>query len=112
LDASHRKTHGAEGRAGKTAGAERDPTTGNVVRDSATNKIKGRSREMGLGSCSTVSLAEARDRAAECRKLREQEIDPIEARETARRQRETFRREDPFPDDIRAQMRIRASYPE
>jgi hypothetical protein len=33
-----------------------------------------------------VSLAEARDRAAERRKLREQEIDPIEARETAKRQ--------------------------
>ena len=41
---------------------------------------------MGLGSSNTVSLAEARDRAAECRKLREQEIDPIEARETAKRQ--------------------------
>ena len=31
-------------------------------------------------------LAEARERAAECRKLRELEIDPIEARETAMRQ--------------------------
>jgi integrase len=66
--------------------AERDPVTGNIVRDPATNKARGRSREMGLGSCITVSLAEARDRALECRKLREQEIDPIEAREEARRQ--------------------------
>jgi integrase len=41
---------------------------------------------MGLGSTATVSLADARDCALECRKLREQEIDPIEARETARRQ--------------------------
>ena len=29
--------------------AERDPITGNVVRDPATKKVKGRSREMGLG---------------------------------------------------------------
>jgi Arm DNA-binding domain len=64
--------------------AERDPMTGDVVRDTATEKVRGRSREMGLGSSNTVSLAEARDRAAECRKLREQEIDPIEARETAK----------------------------
>ena len=64
----------------------RDPMTGNIVRNPATNKAKGRSREMGLGSCITVSAAEARDRALECRKLREREIDPIEAREEARRQ--------------------------
>ena len=66
--------------------ADRDPITGHVVRDTSTKKARGRSREMGLGSSNTVSLAEARDRAAECRKLREQEIDPIEARETAKRQ--------------------------
>ncbi len=66
--------------------AERDPATGDFVRDAATNKVKGRAREMGLGSCITVSLKEARDRALECRKLREQEIDPIAAREAARRQ--------------------------
>ena len=64
----------------------RDPATGELVRDPATNKVKGRIREMGLGSCITVSLAEARDRALECRKLRKNEIDPIEAREAARRQ--------------------------
>jgi integrase len=66
--------------------AERDPKTGAVVRDPTTNKIRGRGREMGLGSCITVSLAEARDRALECRKLREKDIDPIDAREAARRQ--------------------------
>ena len=59
--------------------------TGALVRDPVTDKVKGRSREMGLGSFATVSLAEARDRALECRKLREKEIDPIEAREAARR---------------------------
>jgi hypothetical protein len=66
--------------------AERDTATGAVVRDLATNRLKGRSREMGLGSFATVSLAEARDRALECRKLREKDIDPIEAREAARRE--------------------------
>src|ERR1700688_2859570 len=53
--------------------AARDPASGNVVRDPITNKLKGRVREMGLGSCITVSLAEARDRALECRKLREKD---------------------------------------
>jgi integrase len=65
--------------------AERDSVTGEVVLDPATNKTRGRSREMGLGSYITVSLAEARDRALECRKLREHGIDPIDAREHARR---------------------------
>ena len=41
--------------------AERDLVTGEVVLDPATKKNKGRSREMGLGSYITVSLAEARD---------------------------------------------------
>jgi integrase len=66
--------------------AERDPGTGEMARDSTTKKLKGRYREMGLGSCITVSLAEARERALECRKLRENGIDPIDAREAARRQ--------------------------
>ena len=66
--------------------AERDTATGEVVRDPATNKLKGRSREMGLGSFATVSLAEARDHALECRKLREKDIDPIDAREAAKRE--------------------------
>src|SRR5271156_4336206 len=66
--------------------AERDPVTGELVRDPAKNKIKGRAGERGLGSYITVSLQEARDRALECRKLREKGIDPIDAREHARRQ--------------------------
>jgi len=65
---------------------ERDPATGEIVRDPTTKKVKGRLREMGLGSCTTVSLAEARERALECRKLRKNGIDPIDAREAARRQ--------------------------
>jgi hypothetical protein len=66
--------------------AERDPGTGEMARDPTTKKLKGRCREMGLGSCVTVSLAEARERALECRKLRENGTDPIDAREAARRQ--------------------------
>jgi len=44
---------------------------------------KGRERQMGLGPVDQVSLADARDRAAECRKLRESGIDPIEYRKAA-----------------------------
>jgi integrase len=65
--------------------ALRDPTTGALIRDPTTNKVKGKGREMGLGSLITVSLAEARDRALECRKLRERDIDPIDARTAAKR---------------------------
>lgn len=66
--------------------AKRDAASGECLRDPSDGKLKGRSREMGLGSFATVSLAEARDRALECRKLREKDIDPIEAREGARRE--------------------------
>jgi integrase len=45
--------------------------------------IKGRERQMGLGPVDEVSLAGARDRAAECRKLRENGIDPIDYRKAA-----------------------------
>ncbi len=65
---------------------ERDGATGELVIDPTTKKRSGRVREMGLGSCITVSLQEARQRALECRKLREKDIDPIDAREAARRQ--------------------------
>ncbi len=41
--------------------AERSPTTGELVGDPITIKVKGRAREMGLGSYITVYLAEARD---------------------------------------------------
>jgi integrase len=47
--------------------------------------IDGRAREMGLGPVHTIPLAEARIRAGECRRLRLDGIDPIEAR-TAKRQ--------------------------
>ena len=42
--------------------------------------LRGKSREMGLGSASTFTLAEARDKALACRKLRAEGIDPIEAK--------------------------------
>lgn len=42
--------------------------------------LRGKSREMGLGSAATFSLAEARDRARDCRKLTADGIDPIEVR--------------------------------
>src|SRR5262249_42600281 len=44
----------------------------------------GRLREMGLGSANTISLAEAREDAAECRKLRVRGVDPIQARHDER----------------------------
>jgi integrase len=44
----------------------------------------GRAREMGLGALHTVTLAEARDKAAACRKLVLDGEDPIEARDTHR----------------------------
>jgi integrase len=47
---------------------------------------KGRERQMGLGSAETVSLADAREKAAECRKLRQAGIDPIEHRKAAQAQ--------------------------
>lgn len=44
----------------------------------------GRSREMGLGPLHAVTLADARQKATECRALRADGIDPIEARRTER----------------------------
>jgi integrase len=58
---------------------DRDPTTGETVRDEA-GKVRGRSREMGLGSAFVVSLEEARELASEYRRQRRQGIDPIEVR--------------------------------
>ena len=46
----------------------------------------GRLRDMGLGPLHTVSLAEARDAALACRKLRREGGDPIEARRAGRTQ--------------------------
>ncbi|WP_373278620.1 tyrosine-type recombinase/integrase [Castellaniella caeni] len=47
--------------------------------------LSGRTREMGVGSLSVVSLAEARAEAARCRALLKEKIDPIEARNAARK---------------------------
>jgi integrase len=48
--------------------------------------LHGRTREMGLGPLHIVSLAEARAKAAECRRSRWEGIDPIEARKGIRTQ--------------------------
>ena len=47
-------------------------------------RVDGRLREMGLGPLHTVTLAEARNRALECRKARLDGRDPIEERKAAR----------------------------
>jgi integrase len=49
-------------------------------------KEAGKLREMGLGPTHTVSLAEARQKALECRKARLDGRDPIEARRAERMQ--------------------------
>lgn len=48
--------------------------------------LNGRSREMGLGSLNAVSLAKAREKAADCRALLADGIDPIDARDGQRSQ--------------------------
>jgi integrase len=48
--------------------------------------LNGRAREMGLGSLSAVSLADARSKAGDCRKLRQEGVDPIESRNAMRQQ--------------------------
>ena len=49
--------------------------------------LDGRKREMGLGPTHTITLAEARDEAEALRKMLVKKIDPLEAREAARRAR-------------------------
>ncbi|MBV9373569.1 MAG: DUF4102 domain-containing protein, partial [Alphaproteobacteria bacterium] len=49
--------------------------------------LDGRPREMGLGPVDVISLAEARKRAIECRRMRLDGIDPIEARRAEQGQR-------------------------
>lgn len=44
-------------------------------------------REIGLGSADDVALGEARQRAAEARKLAREGVDPIAARDAKRAQR-------------------------
>ena len=46
--------------------------------------LRGRARWMGLGSADTFSLAEARRRAADCRKLLADGVDPLDARKAER----------------------------
>jgi Arm DNA-binding domain len=46
--------------------------------------LRAKAREMGLGSLRKVSLADARRKAAECHKLLDNHIDPIEHRTQAR----------------------------
>jgi hypothetical protein len=48
--------------------------------------LRGKAREMGLGSISAISLLDARTKAAECRKLHHEGIAPIEARRGKRSQ--------------------------
>jgi hypothetical protein len=43
--------------------------------------LNGKAREMGLGSLEAVTLAEARVKMADCKKLLAAKIDPIDARE-------------------------------
>ena len=46
----------------------------------------GRERQMGLGSIAIIGLAEAREKATECRRLHLAGVDPIEHRKAARMQ--------------------------
>jgi len=50
----------------------------------------GRAREMGIGPLSMVSLAQTRAKAAECRLLLKNKIDPIESRKEQRRKIERY----------------------
>jgi integrase len=54
------------------------------TKTSKNGKVHNIERQMGLGSLDTISLAEAREKALKCRKLRDQGIDPIEARRAER----------------------------
>lgn len=46
-------------------------------------KTAGKVRTMGLGACHAVTLAAAREKAAECRKQRADSLDPLEERRAA-----------------------------
>ena len=54
------------------------------TKTSKNGKVHNIERQMGLGSLDTISLADAREKALKCRKLRDQGIDPIEARRAER----------------------------
>lgn len=53
--------------------------------------LQGRAREMGLGSASLFTLAEARERAAGFRRMLADGIDPIEARKTEKARKAGWR---------------------
>src|SRR5882757_8408736 len=50
--------------------------------------LNGKAREMGLGPLFAVSLSEARIKAGDCRRLRQEGVDPIEARKAGRQKAE------------------------
>jgi hypothetical protein len=45
---------------------------------------QGKARAMGLGSCRNVTLAQARDKASQCRSQLAHGLDPIDARQAVR----------------------------
>src|SRR5687768_1099082 len=47
-------------------------------------QLNGKARHMGLGPLHTISLAEARQKATECRKMLLEGLDPIEHRRSLR----------------------------
>src|SRR5580698_3575713 len=53
---------------------------------SASGKLRGVERQMGLGSFQIVSLADARDRASECRKMVRAGCDPLDQAREAKAQ--------------------------
>jgi integrase len=57
--------------------------TGRTI-TSSTGKVRREERQLGLGSLANVTLAEARELAAGCRRQLEQGTDPIESRRSAR----------------------------
>ncbi len=59
---------------------QRDPDAKGARSWSFRFMLNGQAREMGLGPLHTFTLAEARERARECRKLLSDGIDPIEQR--------------------------------
>lgn len=81
----------------KTAGVYRDGQ-GLILRVEATGArrwvlrltIRGKRRDIGLGSAREVSLVEARDKAVELRRLKRDGADPIAAQRTAKKTAPTF----------------------
>src|SRR5262245_21903194 len=50
-------------------------------------KLNGTPRHMGMGPCDLITLAEARAKARDARRLLLDGVDPLETKQTARRQR-------------------------